>query len=66
MTFMFSKGWHEVDDSKPRFQGRLSVIDDLFSRVWMSHERHPTNSDSKRPRSGNYDNVNGTILGVCF
>ncbi|XP_020901378.1 ankyrin repeat and fibronectin type-III domain-containing protein 1 isoform X2 [Exaiptasia diaphana] len=50
--------WHEVDDSKPRFQGRLSVIDNLFSRVWMSHERHPTSSDSKRPRSGNYDSVN--------
>ncbi|XP_074605789.1 ankyrin repeat and fibronectin type-III domain-containing protein 1-like isoform X2 [Acropora palmata] len=30
--------WHEVDDSKPRFQGRLNVIDDLFGRVWQSHE----------------------------
>ncbi|KAK3705202.1 hypothetical protein QZH41_014002 [Actinostola sp. cb2023] len=51
--------WHEIDDSKPRFQGRLSIIDDLFSRVWMSHERIPAHhsNDTKRPRSGNYDNV---------
>ena len=37
VVFFFT-AWHEVDDSKPRFQGRLNVIDDLFGRVWQSHE----------------------------
>lgn len=50
-----SPGWHEVDDSKPRFQGRLVVIDGLFSRVWKSHEQFSSHhsNDSKRPRSIN-------------
>ncbi|XP_048576333.1 ankyrin repeat and fibronectin type-III domain-containing protein 1 isoform X3 [Nematostella vectensis] len=45
--------WHEVDDSKPRFQGRLVVIDDLFSRVWKSHDQFTPqpSHDSNRPRS---------------
>ena len=53
--------WHEVDDSKPRFQGRLNVIDDLFSRVWQSHEEFSPVRPvlTHRPRSNTFGNETG-------
>ncbi|CAH3157223.1 unnamed protein product [Porites lobata] len=58
--------WHEVDDSKPRFQGRLNVIDDLFSRVWQSHEEFSPVKPilPHRPRSNTYGNETGSDGGV--
>lgn len=44
-------GWHEVHDTKPRFQGRQDVIDDLFSRVWQSHETFSPQRALRRPHS---------------
>lgn len=58
--------WHEVDDSKPRFQGRLNVIDDLFGRVWKSHEEFSPFRPMvpHRPRSNTFGNETGTENGV--
>ena len=59
--FYNSAAWHEVDDSKPRFQGRLNVIDDLFGRVWQSHEEFSPVRPvlTHRPRSNTYGNETG-------
>lgn len=58
--------WHEVDDSKPRFQGRLDKIDHLFSRVWQSHEEFSPVRPSlaHRPRSNTYGNETGCEAGA--
>lgn len=59
--FSYSTAWHEVDDSKPRFQGRLNVIDDLFGRVWQSHEDFSPVRPllTHRPRSNTFSNETG-------
>lgn len=58
--------WHEVDDSKPRFQGRLKVIDDLFGRVWQSHEEFSPVRPvlTHRPRSNTFSNETASESGV--
>lgn len=58
--------WHEVDDSKPRFQGRLNVIDDLFGRVWQSHEEFSPVKPilPHRPRSNTFGNEMGSDGGM--
>ena len=64
----YSAAWHEVDDSKPRFQGRLDKIDHLFSRVWQSHEEFSPVRPSlaHRPRSNTYGNETGKKQGLIF
>lgn len=58
--------WHEVDDSKPRFQGRLNVIDDLFGRVWQSHEDFSPFRPmvAHRPRSNTFGSQTASDCGV--
>ena len=58
---LFLTAWHEVDDSKPRFEGRLNVIDELFGRVWKSHEEFSPVKPifTPRPRSNTFGNENG-------
>lgn len=50
-----------MNDSKPRFQGRLNVIDDLFGRVWQSHETFSPFRPivPHRPRSSTIGNETG-------
>ena len=48
-TFCLRLGWHEIDDSIPRFQGKLDRIAKLFEEVqiYQTNFRSPRSGESK-------------------